>query len=267
MIETEDDEMLQKYIHHIWEEVTLAEFKEAKKLPEEEIIAENAPYMEDVGEPFKRRFNMASLIIFFNQFSGSGTTFAFASFVFPQVVGWEAENVLKSYVYLAFVQVVVTFLAGQFLEKYGRRSFMLEGQRIIIVSLVFLGLVEWAAPDLKGIEYLLIFFHMVGFSLSFGPCSFLVGTEIMHDITYPSIFFWILVFIFGILNKLLLQAYGPAKVFFFLAAVSLLGLFYIGFYLVETQGKSRQQVYKEFRSQCFPLAFKWKKILTKRKTA
>lgn len=39
MIETEDDEMLQKYIHHIWEEVTLSEFKEAKKLPEEEIIA------------------------------------------------------------------------------------------------------------------------------------------------------------------------------------------------------------------------------------
>lgn len=80
--------MLQKYIHHIWEEVTLAEFKEAKRLPEEEIVAENAPYMEDIGEPFKRRFNMASLIIFFNQFSGSSTTFAFASFVFPQVVGW-----------------------------------------------------------------------------------------------------------------------------------------------------------------------------------
>lgn len=108
---------------------------------------------------------------------------------------------------------------------------------------------------------------MVGFSLSFGPCSFLIGTEIMHDITYPSIFFWIFIFIFGILNKTILQSYGPAKVFFFLAIVSFLGLLYIGFYLVETQGKSRQQVYKEFRNQCFPLPFKWKKFLTKRKTA
>lgn len=108
---------------------------------------------------------------------------------------------------------------------------------------------------------------MVGFSLSFGPCSFLVGTEIMHDITYPSIFFWIFIFAFGIINKIILQAYGPAKVFFFLAAVSFVGLLYIGFYLVETQGKSRQQVYQEFRNQCFPLPFKWKKFLTKRKTA
>ena len=121
---------------------------------------------------------------------------------------------------------------------------MMEGQRIIIVVLICLGLVEWASPDLKGIEYLLIFVHIIGFSLSFGPCSFLVGTEIMHDITYPSIFFWIFIFIFGILNKIILQAYGPAKVFFFLAAISFIGLLYIGFYLVETQGNSRQQVYK-----------------------
>jgi hypothetical protein len=46
------------------------------------------------------------------------------------------------------------------------------------------------------------------------------------------------------LNKIILQVYGPAKVFFFLAAISFIGLLYIGFYLVETQGKSRQQVYK-----------------------
>ena len=85
---------------------------------------------------------------------------------------------------------------------------------------------------------------MIGFSLSFGPCSFLIGTEIMHDITYPSIFLWIFIFIFGISNKIILQVYGPAKVFFFLAAISFIGLLYIGFYLVETQGKSRQQVYK-----------------------
>lgn len=44
MIETENDEMLQKYIDHIWEDVTLAEFKESKKLPEEDIVSETVPY-------------------------------------------------------------------------------------------------------------------------------------------------------------------------------------------------------------------------------
>jgi len=53
---------------------------------------------------------------------------------------------------------------------------MLEGQRIIIVANILLGLIEWAAPELKTIEYILIFAHIVGFSLSFGPCSFLIAT-------------------------------------------------------------------------------------------
>lgn len=44
MIETGNDEMLQKYIDAIWEEVTLLEFKESKKLPEEDVASETAPY-------------------------------------------------------------------------------------------------------------------------------------------------------------------------------------------------------------------------------
>lgn len=39
MIETENDEMLQKYIDHIWEDVSLGEFKECKKMAEEDIIS------------------------------------------------------------------------------------------------------------------------------------------------------------------------------------------------------------------------------------
>jgi hypothetical protein len=66
----------------------------------------------------------------------------------------------------------------------------------------------------------------------------------MHDITYPSILFWIFIFAFGIINKGILEYYGPAGVFFTLAIISFVGLLYIGFYLVETQGKNRKQVYE-----------------------
>ena len=89
----------------------------------------------------------------------------------------------------------------------------------------------------------------------------------MHDITYPSILFWILIFGFGILNDALLVSFGSGSLFFLFAAVSIFGLFYIAAFLVETQGKSRQQAYKEFREMCFPLSLKWRKFLTTRGTA
>lgn len=220
-----------------------------------------------MGESFRKRFSVACFIIFFNQFSGSSTSFALAKYVFPQVAGAESADVTWSFAKLAFLQVVVTYLAGQFLERYGRRAFMLEGMRVILVCNILLGLIEYAAPELKTIDYLIIFLHIVGFSLSFGPCSFLIATEIMHDITYPSIIFWIFIFSFGIINDVLLIVYGAAFMFFLFAALTLVGIVYLAASLVETQGKSRQQVYQEFREMCFPLPMKWRKFLTNRGTA
>ena len=76
------------------------------------------------------------------------------------------------------------------------------------------------------------FLHVIGFSLSFGPCSFLIATEILHDITYPSILFWVLAFIFGTGNELLLIFIGPESLYLWFSIVSLIGIVYIGFNLV-----------------------------------
>ena len=121
---------------------------------------------------------------------------------------------------------------------------MLEGQRVILVCNILLALIEYAAPQLKTMEYFIIFVHIIGFSLSFGPCSFVLATEIMHDITYPSILFWVLIFGFGLTNDVLLLRFGASSLFAFFAVMTFLGLIYVAANLVETQGKSRQQVYK-----------------------
>ena len=39
MIQTEDDFLLHRYIDHIWEDVTLEEFKQSKKMDEEDVLA------------------------------------------------------------------------------------------------------------------------------------------------------------------------------------------------------------------------------------
>jgi hypothetical protein len=49
MIETNNDYLLHRYIDHIWENVTLEEFKESKKMAEEDVIAENATAFEEFG--------------------------------------------------------------------------------------------------------------------------------------------------------------------------------------------------------------------------
>lgn len=121
---------------------------------------------------------------------------------------------------------------------------MLEGMRIILVANLLLAIIEYAAPELKTIEYLVIALHMVGFSLSFGPLSFVLATELMHDITYPTILFWVLVFASGLSGDALLVRFGASGMFLFYSIVTMVGLFYLGGSLVETKGRSRQQVYR-----------------------
>ena len=112
--------------------------------------------------------------------------------------------------------------------------------RVILVANLLLALIEFAAPELKSIEYMVIALHMIGFSLSFGPLSFVLATELMHDITYPTMLFWVLVFASGLSGDALLVRFGAPTMFLFYSAVIVVGLFYLGGYLVETKDRSRQ---------------------------
>lgn len=116
MIENGDDERLQHYLDLIYEEVTIEEFKEMKRLPEEDILAEKATYFDPVAESHNRRLLMASGIVFFNQLSGGAALGNFGGNVaFQTVAGTDPESLLSVFVYLNLLQVVVTLFSGQFL--------------------------------------------------------------------------------------------------------------------------------------------------------
>lgn len=177
MIENGDDDRLQHYLDLMYEEVTLEQFKEAKRLPDIDIEAERATFFDPVSESHNRRLFMASGIVFFNQLSGGAALGNFGGNVsFLSIAGDSKENLLSVFVYLNLLQVVVTLFSGQFLEKYGRRAFMMEGQRVIIVSLLLVAFIEIFVPQLHIFTVILTFIQMIGFSLCYGPCSFLIGT-------------------------------------------------------------------------------------------
>ena len=129
---------------------------------------------------------------------------------------------------------------------------MMEGQRIIIVCLLLIGFIEIFVPSLHIFTAILTFIQMVGFSLSYGPCSFLIGTEILHDIFYPSVLLWVFIFLNGICVGTFISALGVGVLSLIYCLFQVVGFLYISGYLVETQGRSRQSVYEDFRKGIFP---------------
>jgi MFS family permease len=71
------------------------------------------------------------------------------------------------------LQVVVTFGSGFLINQFGRRTLMLLGESIIVGSLLsgFL-FYHWVQNSEKLIT-LVVFTHIIGFSISLGPVSML----------------------------------------------------------------------------------------------
>lgn len=136
------------------------------------------------------------------------------------------------FVYLNLLQILATLFSGQFNEKYGRRAFMMEGQRIIIVSLLLIAFIEIFVPSLHIFTVILIFIQMVGFGISYGPCSFVLLTELMHDIWFPSMLLWIFIFIHGVSIGAFVEALGIGPLCLIYFIFQIWGLLYISGYLV-----------------------------------
>lgn len=88
---------------------------------------------------------------------------------------------------------------------------------------------------------------MIGFSVCYGPCSFLIGTEILHDIFYPSILLWVFIFVNTISVGTFIESIGVGALCLIYCLIQIFGYLYISGYQVETQGRLRRDVYEDFR--------------------
>lgn len=104
---------------------------------------------------------------------------------------------------------------------------MQEGQRLIVLSLLLFGVVNVFVPDLQALSLGLVFVHMVGYSLSYGPCTFLIATEVVVDVFYPALIQWGVIF----LNEGALVSWvgrlGMGSVCLFCGAIQLWGYVYL----------------------------------------
>lgn len=88
---------------------------------------------------------------------------------------------------------------------------------------------------------------MVGYSLSYGPCTFLIGTEIVNDIFYPALTQWILITFNWMIVGFLVDLLGLGVLCFLYCAVQCFAYIFLESYQIETQGQLRKNVYEQYR--------------------
>jgi MFS family permease len=70
---------------------------------------------------------------------------------------------------LGFFQVLVTFISGFFINKFGRRPMMLVGMAIVSITLLAGFFITFLVDEHESITIFIIFAYVLGYSISMGP--------------------------------------------------------------------------------------------------
>jgi hypothetical protein len=84
--------------------------------------------------------------------------------------------------------------------------------------------------------------HIGSFSLSLGPITVVYISEIIEDLSPYMSLIWIETIFIALTSNLMIERFGIAKVFLLYALITSTGLIYVCRFMLETKGKSRQQI-------------------------
>lgn len=160
------------------------------------------------------------------------------------------ESVDKSSVLtwcIGMVLVVTAICAGHLVQLLGRRQLVLFGQALSSLVLFCLTCAAYA-HYYHFIKYLLILFVLF-FSSSIGSVLWLYLPEILPSthLAYCSLIYWASTVLVGLIYPFIKVYYGLTYVFLFFFLASLLSLFVIYFFMLETKNKSYQLVCTQYR--------------------
>lgn len=185
---------------------------------------------------------LALVLALANQFSGINAILFYAKQVFEHINLNNKDAALEYTFYLGVLQVIITFGSGFLINSFGRRSLMILGESIIVGSLVLGFMFDHWASNSERLITLVVFTHIIGFSISLGPVSMLYVAEMMENITLVVCAVWIFTLFVSMVSEIMITTYGIGNVFLFYGVVSLWCLVYLYGNMVESKGLSRKEL-------------------------
>lgn len=215
--------------------------------------------LDDVSEKidFKSLFNpkyrnvllLGIVIAVFQQWCGINTVFNYAEEIFT-AAGYGVSDTLFNIVITGTVNLVFTIVAMSTVDKWGRKKLMLFGASGLAVTYLLLGTAFYF--QLKGVVVLsLVVLAIAIYAMSLAPITWVILSEIFPNrvrgaaMALATFALWIACFILTYTFPLLNKSLGAAGTFWVYAGICILGFLFILKKLIETKGKTLEEIEKE----------------------
>ena len=210
-------------------------------------------YSELLDKGVLKILALGMFLAFFQQWCGINTIYYYAEDVF-RAAGFDVKDIMANIVITGVVSLAFTFVAIGTVDKYGRKILLLTGT--LGLAIIF---------GLIGFSY---FFHLPGFlvltlavlaiafySFSLAPVVWVLLSEIFPNrirgvaMSVAVFTLWTGNFTLSFSFPALNEGIGTTGTFWLYGIICLVGFLVIKKYLVETKGKSLEQIEKDLAGQ------------------
>ena len=205
-----------------------------------------AAWAELTSSRVLRVLGIGVVLAVLQQWSGINVIFNYAEEIYRNA-GYGISDTMFNIVLTGAINLVFTLAALGFVDRFGRRVFMLLGCAGIGVSHVLIGLAYYFG--LKGLPVLICtLFTLACFAMTLGPVTWVLISEIFPNrvrgaaVSIAVSALWIACFVLTYTFPLLNQALGAASTFWLYAAICFVGFGFVLARVPETMGKTLEQI-------------------------
>lgn len=189
---------------------------------------------------------LGMFLAFFQQWCGINTIFYYADDIF-KAAGFDVKGVMLNIVITGAVMMIFTFVAIGTVDKYGRKILLLIGSLGLAGSYALIGLSYFL--HFTGIHVLFLTVLAIAFySFSLAPIVWVLLSEMFPNrirgaaMSIAVFTLWIGSFLLSYTFPILNEGIGTSWTFWIYGIICLIGFFIIRKNLVETKGKSLEEI-------------------------
>lgn len=210
-------------------------------------------------KPYRRIIFIGIFVGVFSQLTGIGVVFYYSSQIFS-IAGFSSGSSMAQSVILGVTNLVFTMIAMAIIDKVGRKKLLLFGQlgMVTVLGLFGYGLLTGNIPGYWLVGLLVS--YIAFFASSQGVVVWVLLSEMFPNVirargaSVGSFANWVVSALLNFLFPIVIgffgitqasQQRGMSYAFIFLAVVTFIGFLYLKKYIIETKGKTLEQIERE----------------------
>ncbi len=189
------------------------------------------------------------VVAVFSQVTGINSIMYYAPMIFAKT-GIGINNALMQTIAVGTVNLIFTFVAIKYIDKFGRKPLLITGASGMAVSLFVLAVAFYLHKFGGFLILAFVLIYIASFAMSLGPVTWVFVAEIYPNrlrseaMSVAVVFLWAAVFVVSFTFPYMLNVLGGGSAFLIFGIMCIIYLIFLFVKVPETKGKSLEELEK-----------------------